>query len=112
MIPFQYDENDPNSPVEIMLRDYLECKIQEYLTPLDRLPSDSQEKLNYDYLNLRIYLQNTYLKCDDFVIEGFDSYMFHLLQNRRESNENLFYISMILTRTKSPLALYMIIYSN
>ncbi len=112
MIPFQYDENDTNSPVEIILRDYLERKIQEYVIQFDELPSDSQEKLNYDYLDLRVYLQNTYLKCDDFEIEGFESFIFHLMQNRRESIENLFYMSNILTRTKSPLALYMIIYTN
>lgn len=112
MIPFHYDENDPCSPVEIMVRDYLERKIQDHVIPLDKLPGDSQEKLNYDYLDLRAYLQNTYLKCDDFEIEGFGSYMFHIIQNRRESNENLFYMSKILARTKSPLALYMIIYSN
>lgn len=112
MIPLQFDENGPNSSVEIMVRDYLERKIQEHVTPLNKLPIDSQEKLNYDYWDLRLYLQKTYLKCDDFEIEGFESFMFHLIQSRRESNENLFYMSNILTRTKSPLALYMIIYSN
>jgi hypothetical protein len=112
MALFSYNENDPDSPSEIMLRDYLEKKIQDYVTPLEKLSCDYQEKLNYDYLDLRGYLQNMYLKYDDFEKESFGSFMFHLMQNRRESNENLFYMSKMLTRTKSPLAIYMIIYSN
>jgi len=97
---------------EKLLRDFLEKKISDYIIPLDKLPIDSQEKLNYDYLDLRNYLQKLYLKGDDFEIKGFESFIFHLIQNRRESIENLFYLGKIFTRIKSPLVIFTIIYSN
>jgi len=103
-------EIDPSG--ETLLRDFLEKRIQDYLIPIDQLPEDSQEKFNYDYIDLRHYLQNLYLKGDEFEIEGFESFIFHLIQKRRESLENLFYMGKIFTRIKSPIVIPFIIYSN
>lgn len=97
---------------EMLLRDYLENKILVSIIPVEQLPKDSQEKFNYDYLDIREYLQNLYLKGDEFEIEGFDSFIFHLIQKRRESLENLFYMGKIFARIKSPLVIYFTIYSN
>ena len=97
---------------EQLLRDFLEKEITNCLIPINQLPLKNQEILDYDYLDLRNYLQKLYLKGDDFEVSGFESFIFHLIQNRRESLENLFYLGKIFSRIKSPLVIYTIIYSN
>ncbi len=106
------DIRDTKFVGEQLLKEFLEKEIADRLLSIDQLPEKNKEILNYDYLDLRNYLQKLYLKGEDFEVNGFDSFIFHLIQKRRESLENLFYLSKILTRIKSPLVIYAIIYSN
>lgn len=97
---------------EKLLQDFLEKEITACLIPINQLPLKNQEIIDYDYLDLRNYLQKLYLKGGSFEIPGFESFIFHLIQTRRESLENLFYMGEIFSKIKSPLVIYTIIYSN
>ena len=81
--------HEMNMNGETLLRDFLEKRIQGYVIPLDQLPEDSQSKFNYDYIDLRQYLQNLYLKGDEFEVEeldeGYDADIVLILATRTEA---------------------------
>lgn len=97
---------------EELLHDYLFENIESSVVKMELLDSNEKEVIELNYIKLRNLLQEIYSnkKIPDY--KNFPSLIYHLIQNRRESLELLFYMSSILIKLKCEITFWLLIYSN
>lgn len=106
-----YSNNSRLKSEELVIN-FLENKIQSNVNKLNELPDDLKEIIGYEYLKLREYLQKHYFEYDQVNNISVVSLIFYLIQYRRESLENLFYLAEIVQLINTPFFFYFSIYDK
>lgn len=106
-----YSDNSRLKSEELVIN-FLENKIQSNVNKLNELPDDLKEIIGYEYLKLREYLQKHYFEYDQVNNISVVSLIFYLIQYRRESLENLFYLAEIVQLINTPFFFYFFIYDK
>jgi hypothetical protein len=97
---------------EEYLHSYLVNNIKLNIIEYAQLENDEKSVIDLNYFDLRNLLQKIYNNKITPKYKNSPSLLFHLIQNRRESLELLFYMSSILIKLNSEVSFWLLLYSN